>query len=277
MATKTRNDAPDAAPAFVFRGTVKKIRSATMKEVPVSDRTAVVHVEQVIEAPRSFAHYEGQDITVDLAGRKKVAAGDELIFHANSWMFGESVAVRAVTFERVATTHAALLQRGGDPTAHRTSRQLEEHVNAADLVVSGKVMAVTVPPEVTEPAVAAARALGAPSPVLSSGPLSEHDPKWRQAVIQVEQTEKGSHDSGQVTVLFPASTDVLWYKAPKFQAGQEGTFVLHKTKIDTADHHALRGMAAAAGAETEMEVYTALHPEDVQPPQQRASIKAMIR
>src|SRR5437588_7453365 len=213
MATKTRKDAPDESPAFVFRGTVKKIRSATMKEVPVSGRTAVVRVEQVLEAPRSFAHYEGQDITVELAGRKKVAVGDELIFNANSWMFGDSVAVRAVTFERVADTHAAVLQRGGDPTAHRASRRLEEHVNAADLVVSGRVTAVTVPPEVTEPALAAGRALGAPSPVLPSKPVSEHDPEWRQAIIQVEQTEKGSHDSAQVTVLFPASTDVLWYKA----------------------------------------------------------------
>jgi hypothetical protein len=273
MGTKTRNDAPDSAPAFVFRGTVKKIRSATMKEVPVSDRTAVVRVEQVIEAPRSFAHYEGQDITVELAGRKKVAAGDELIFHANSWMFGESVAVRAVTLERVAQTHAAMLQRGGDPTAHRASRRLEKHVNTADLVVSGRVMAVILPPEVAVHGLTVAGL--APPP--RSMPVSEHDPKWRQAVIQVEQTEKGSHDSPQVTVLFPASMDVLWYKAPKFQAGQRGTFVLHKTKIETADHHALRGLAAVEGAGTEVEVYTALHPEDVQPPQQQAAIKALIR
>jgi hypothetical protein len=273
MATKKRKDAPDVAPAFVFRGTVKKTRSATMKEVPVGDRTAVVRVEQVIEAPRSFAHYEGQDITVDLAGRKNVSAGDELIFHANSWMFGESVAVRAVTFERVADKHTALLQRGGDPTAHRESRRLEEHVNTADLVVSGTVTAVTLPPEVAVRGLAAAGATTPPP----FKPLSEHDPKWRQAVIDVEQTEKGSHDSPQVTVLFPASMDVLWYKAPKFQAGQEGTFVLHKTKIDTADHHALRGLAAAVGAETKVEVYTALHPEDVHPRQQQAAIKALIR
>jgi hypothetical protein len=96
-------------------------------------------------------------------------------------------------------------------------------------------------------------------------------------VIQVEQTEKGAHDSSEVTVLFPASTDVLWYKAPKFQAGQHGTFVLHKTTIETAEHHALRGLAAAGDAGTKVEVYTALHPEDVQPPQEQAAIKAMIR
>jgi hypothetical protein len=276
MATKKRSDAaePEPAPAFMFRGTVKKMRSATMKEVPVSDRTAVVRVEQVLEAPRSFAHYEGQDVTVELAGRKKVAVGDELIFQANSWMFGDSIAVRAVSVERVTKTHALLLQRGGDPAVHRKSRHLEEHVNTADLVVSGQVSAVTMPPEVTMPALAAA-GMAVPPPTIM--PVSEHDPKWRQAIIQVDETHKGSDDSRQVTVLFPASTDVLWYKAPKFQAGQKGTFILHKTKIETADHHALRGLAAAVGAGTEVEVYTALHPEDVRPLQQQASIKAMIR
>jgi hypothetical protein len=84
MATKERNEAP---PAFVFNGAVKKIRSATMKQVPVGDRTAIVRVEQVLDAPKSFAHYEGQDITVELAGTKAIKAGDEFVFHGDSWIF----------------------------------------------------------------------------------------------------------------------------------------------------------------------------------------------
>ena len=77
-------------------------------------------------------------------------------------------------------------------------------------------------------------------------------------------------------MLFPASHDVRWYRAPKFQAGQKGTFVLHKTKIDTEEHHALRALAATAGT-TQVEVYTALHPTDVQPATRQDAIKAMIR
>ena len=84
MATKARNDLPAAPPAFVFKGAVKKIRSATMKQVPVSDRTAIVRVEQVLETLKSFAHYEGKNITVELAARKAVKAGDKFISHANS-------------------------------------------------------------------------------------------------------------------------------------------------------------------------------------------------
>jgi hypothetical protein len=270
MATKARRDEPDVAPAFVFRGAVKKIRSATMKEVPVGDRTAVVHVEQVLEAPKSFAHYEGQDITVELAGNKKVAAGDEMIFHANSWIFGDGVAVRSVSQERVTKAHSAVLKRGGDPAEHRKNRQLQERIDAADLIVSGKVSAVTLPPPETEEHLREAKA--APPRM----PVSEHDPKWRQAVIQVDQTHKGSLESRQVTVLFPASTDVRWYRAPKFQAGQKGFFVLHKTKLETAEHPELRGLAAKAGP-SEVEVYTAMDPNDVHPLNQQGVIKSMIR
>jgi hypothetical protein len=273
MATRKSKDAPDAAPAFVFRGTIRKMGSATMKEVPAGARTAVVRVGQVLESPETFARYEGQDITVELAGRGKVAAGDELIFHADSWMFGDSVALRATAQERVtkphAQAHAALAAAGADPVASKKARQLEQHVNDADLVVSGQVTAVTVPPE---PAAHALAATGQQP----ARPVSEHDPKWRQAVIQIDQTQKGSHDSGHVTVLFPASTDVRWYQAPKFQAGQQAVFLLHKTKIKTDEHHALKALAAGA-ASPEVEVYTALHPEDVHPLTQQAALKAMIK
>lgn len=269
MATKKGSEAPDQAPAFVFRGTVKKLRAATMKAVSAGERTAIVRVNQVLEAPKTFAHYEGQDITVELAGRAKIAVGEELIFNADSWMFGDSVALRSISQQRVTRTHATLLAQGGDPAANRHSRQLEQHLNDADLVVSGTVSAVTLPPAPAEHAIAA---VDRPR----TTPVSEHDPKWRQATIQVDQTHRGQHDSGQVTVLFPASTDVRWYRAPKFQVGQTSLFVLHKTKIKTDEHHALRALAAGAPS-AEVEVYTALHPEDVHPVTQEGAIKAMIR
>jgi len=265
MAAKTLNEAP----AFIFKGAVKKMRSATMKEVPLSDRTAVVRVEQVIEGPRSFAHYVGRDITVELAGKKKIAVGDELIFHANSWMFGDGVAVRSVSQDKVRQTFASALKLGGDPAENKKARQLQQRVDESDLVVSGTVSAVTVPP-----ASPAGHSLAAAAQPLVR-PVSEHDPKWRQAVIQVHEIHKGTHESKEVTVLFPASTDVRWYRAPKFHAGQKGTFVLHKTKIKTAEHHELHGLAA--GPAPEVEVYMALQPNDVHPLKEQAAVKSMIR
>src|SRR2546428_9134392 len=206
MATKTRSDLPEGSPAIIFKGTVKKIKSATMKEVPISDRTAVVRVDQVIEAPRTFAHCGGQDFTVELAGKKKVSVGEQFIFHANSWIFGDSVAVRAVTQERVTKEHLALMSPGGEPTEQRKNRQLQKRLNAADLVVSGKVAAVTIPPE----PVPGTRGAGAPRK-----PVSEHDPKWRPAAVAAVSTHKSKHASKEVQEGVSAIPHGRWATGPK--------------------------------------------------------------
>ena len=270
MAKKKTAGEADAPPPFVFRGTVKKVRAATMKEVPVSDRTAIVHVDEVISAPGSFTHYAGQDVTVELAGRTKVSAGDAFVFNADSWIFGDGVALRAVTQEKPKPAHRAMMAAGATPAARRKTTQLQERIDGADLVVSGRVDSVEAPPE--PPAVLRRAAdVAAPPP---ARPVSEHDPKWRQATITVNETHKGEH-SQQVKVMFPASTDVRWFRAPKFQAGQRAVFVLHKTPVKADAHHELRSLAAVAGPE-EVEVYTALHPEDVQPITDQDAVKALI-
>jgi len=54
-------------------------------------------------------------------------------------------------------------------------------------------------------------------------------------------------------VLFPASIDVMWADAPKFQAGQEGVWLLRTERVP------------AAATELFPSVYTALDPKDFQP------------
>jgi hypothetical protein len=245
---------------FIFRGTVKKLRSASMKSVPVDDRTAIVRVDQVIEAPKSLAAFAGQDITVQLAGRKKISAGDELVFHAEGWIFGDSIAVQSVNQEPAKESHA--LSRSGDPVQHHADRRLRERFDDADVIVSGRVSAVRLPAEETHRGLRALRASETHKPV------SEHDPKWREAVVEIDDVHKGSIKKKQVVVHFPSSTDVRWYKAPKFHPGQQGFFMLHKTKIKKASPKAagLRAAAkAAAPAMEEFEGYTALHPADFHP------------
>lgn len=271
----TRKEAPEPEEAtFVFRGTVKKLKSATMHAVPVDENTAVVHVEQVMESPKSLLHTAGQDITVQLAGRSKPKAGAEYVFHATGWIFGEGVAVRALSQEPVARKHQALMERAGEPAEHGMSRRLKQRVDSADLVVSGQVLAVRLPAGAVE----ARRAAGAVP--ITQRPVSEHDPKWREAVIAVDKVHKGQHSTEEVTVMYPSSHDVRWFKAPKFQAGQKGFFVLHKQKV-AAEHvappaHGVAAAGAAAGAEPPtVEVYTALHPLDFQPLSQPQMHKAI--
>jgi hypothetical protein len=270
----TNSSSSEPKATFVFLGTIKKVRAATMRSVPVDDRTAVVRVEQVIEAPANLAHLAGTDVTVGLAGRAKAAVGRQFMFHAVGWIFGDSIALRALKQEAVTGSHAAVLARGGNPAEHRANRELQERVAEADLVVSGKVITIQLP-EGAAPLTRAARGTMA----ISSRPVSEHDPKWREAVVAVDDVHKGSHAAESVTVVFPASTDVRWFKAPKFEVGQQGLFVLHKEDVEPAARPKERSVGAGkakAVKDKETPVYTALHPQDFQPYSQQERVSNAI-
>ncbi|HEY2815723.1 MAG TPA: hypothetical protein VGK44_01175 [Casimicrobiaceae bacterium] len=270
---KAAKTSPEPKATFVFQGTVKKVKAALMRSVPVDAHTAVVHVDQVLEAPANLRHLAGMDLTVQLVERVKASAGDTFVFHAAGWIFGDTVALRAVTQEPLERAHAPLLARGGDPVAHRADRELQDRVNDADLVVSGTVVAVKLP-EGSEPQVRATRG----SVDVAGKPVSEHDPKWREAVVQVADVHKGEHAADRVSVLFPSSQDVRWFKAPKFHAGQQGYFVLQKSKMKESDRvdTRTRGASIPAEADKEVEVYTALHPDDFHPYTQPERIRASI-
>ena len=256
MAASPRQTNEAQKPTLVFKGTIKKLKSSTMKEVPVSDRTAIVTIDQIIEAPPDLTGYSGQDITVELGGRQKVSVGQQMIFHTTSWMYGNSIAVRSLSEEALKSSHTAMLSAGDDPVERRAKRQEREHFDVADLVVSGKVVAVRLPGD----SAPGQKRAGAKAP----GPISEHDPKWREAVIQVDEVHKGAHKKKQVVVRFPASSDVMWHGAPKFHPGQEGYFLLHKAEAEESTAKGAKKKRKGREAAT-AESYLALDPGDFQP------------
>jgi hypothetical protein len=270
---------PAPKPTFIFKGTIKKLKSATMKDVPVNDRTAIVTVDQIIEAPPGLSDYNGQDITVQLSGRTKVSVGQEMIFNTVSWMYGDSIAVRAISQEPVKSSHTAMLAAATDPAERHAQRQTRERFDAADLVVSGKVVAVRLP---AEKAQGLQGASAAASDQIPGGPVSEHDPKWREAVVEVDDVHKGAHKKKQVVVCFPASTDVMWYGAPKFHPGQQGYFMLHKSEVEKPKQPKTRKrgkttvVSAAEPEDVTTKAYTALDQMDFQPYHEAGGIKTII-
>lgn len=263
MAAIRRRREQPPEPTFVFKGSVKKLGSATMKHVPAGRRTAVVRVDQVVEANPQLARLAGQEVTVQLSGRAKV--GDQMIFYTIPLMFGDSVSVRAVKQERLTAAHAAMAAAAGDPVARKASRDLQDRFANADVVVSGRVKAVTLPPGNSERRSGAA--LSSASSASPGRPASEHDPKWRDAIVEVDAIHKGRPAKRSITVRFPESTDVRWYRAPKFRPGQQGFFMLQKGSSEPAP----KGKRAVARARTmgapaaPGPVYMALHPADFQP------------
>ena len=265
---------------FLFKGTIREVKAATMAEVPVDNNTVTAMVDQVLEAPANLAKMGGHRVTIRLSGRTKVAVGDELIFHSHGWIFGPSVAVISMKEERIreTRTHSALLSRGGDPVAHRQNRRVKHRFSNADVVVSGRVTMVRIPPGATSASRAASRAASpgdTPEPI---GPISEHTPHWREAHIEIDDVHKGEHSSSTVTIRFPASRDVRWYKAPKFEPGHQGFFMLRKHTTTEPKEAPTKGRRRAAKkkAVTTADHFTALHPADFQPYTQPGGVRRII-
>ncbi len=262
MARKSGPAALTQEARFVFRGTVQKVKAATMREVRADDRTLVVRVDEVIQAPEALSHYAGQDITVLLTARKKFKKGQQAVFYTNGLLFGDSVAVQALDHHEVEKTPAALAVASGDPIKNLAARDVQARLTSADVIVSGRVTSVRMPSDIV-----AAKAAGLADPA-AMGPISEHDPDWRIAEIQVDQVHRGSHRGKIAEVRYPNSPDVMWYFAPKFRTGQEGFFILHKTSKEK--------VAAKAAPTQDTGDYVALHPVDFQAFDEPGGIRAVI-
>jgi hypothetical protein len=238
---------------FVFQGTVKQINAATTADLPVTEQTTVVTVDRVIQAPEHLRDYEGKDITVQLTGRKKVKAGQEAIFFTNPIVWGEEIVVASLGQEAVGKANAGLrsVAATGNPYQTLLSRDRKARLDSSDLVIFGRVIGVSLPPDVD-----------------SEEELpSEHSPLWRDAEIAIQEVLKGSNPGKTVTVRFPSSEDRKWNDSPKFHVGQEGYMMLRKQEV--------KNQRIAGLANKSAEAYTALSPLDVQPPEEGEKIRRL--
>ena len=260
MTPASRSGALISQARFVFQGTVKNLRASTLKAVPATSRTIVTRIDRVIQSPETLSGYAGHDVTVQLAPGERVRPGQTLIFYTTGWIFGDSLAVQSLGHEEATTTKvAAVAAHPEDPVRSLHAHEAMTQASRADLIVTGRVSSVRVPAAEVQ---ARAKATGG-----TTERISEHAPIWQEAVIKVDGTHKGRERRKQVVVRFPSSTDVRWYHAPKFQAGQEGVFLLHKQQIS-----AVKAKAASLTA-LKPEEYTALNPGDFQPLDQLPQIR----
>lgn len=87
---------------FVFRGTVEKTAGSTMPAVPANESTAVVRVDELIDAPGAPLDLAGKSITVKLLQTGSVRAGEQWMFFTKGWLMGNSMAV--IEVGRIAAT-----------------------------------------------------------------------------------------------------------------------------------------------------------------------------
>jgi hypothetical protein len=79
--------------SYQFVGTVQKTNATTMPMVAATDRTVVVRVEEVLNAPKPLADYTGRDLTVQLREPASVKVGERLAFFTNGGLFELSIAL----------------------------------------------------------------------------------------------------------------------------------------------------------------------------------------
>jgi len=253
MSKKRAASTPSATPPaanFIFRGTVQRAKASTSRELKADAKTAVVRVDEVIAAPPTLASIGGREVTVVLASGKALKPGQQAVFQVSGVSFGEDISVRATVAEPSASVRpsggmslaraaAAPLAATGvvDPVQAHRDLLLKQSLDRADVVVSGTITQVRMAPETQISATAPARSsvsatrrrAGAAVPASRTQTprrISEHDPIWHEAVVNVESVEKGKTGQKQVVVRFPGSNDVRWRYYPKLRPGQQGVFLM---------------------------------------------------
>lgn len=246
----TADTAAKSSAQVVFSGTIKQIGAVSFQQVPKSSTTIVVQVDSVLRKPSSIALKKGDNVTVDVKEVGNLHEGQQETFYATPWILGSGVALKEVASEAAAAAAVALEA----PEAQRNQAQLAKEIQSVDAVIVGRVTSVN-------PINAALFAAG-PSRV------SEHNPDWQEAVIQVQSALKGPNTK-QVVIRFPGSPDVAWANSPKFHVGQQGTFLL---KADQAT-----GLGAAMVIGKPVTTYTALKPTDVLSTADAQRIKQLLQ
>jgi hypothetical protein len=179
------------------------------------DGTVTVHVEEVIrpQTPAAITNSKDTSIAVRLAKTGSPGTGERATFYTQIISFGKVIEVREL--KHTAFPMAASAGAEQDEAKNIQQADLARQYAAASVVLAGKVTLVV------EPAAAAAAS--------SDGVWkSEHDPEWRDAVVEVSDVIKGHVANKEVTLRFPASTDVAWYRSPKLKEGQQAVFILGK-------------------------------------------------
>lgn len=245
---------------YIFRGKVQRRNASNLKVLPPDPRTAVVLVENTLDAPKTLADFTGREITVQLQDANQPSAQEDAIFFTNGWLYGESIAVIEVAHLSRPGNEEAIRRQISAIRQKMTDEAFQARITRAALVVTGRVSA-TVPYEKDTRTAAAAKAPEKPKRVISS----EHSADWWKATVDVNTIVKGQSTAHQVDVLFPKSTDEMWINSPKFKVGDQGIWILQNNQQE----HGLPFLRVPG--------LTALDPLDFRPASELPRVRELIK
>lgn len=248
--------------SIVFSGTVLRLAATSFAEVPTSAQTIVVRVESIVKKPAAVSLKKGDSVTVEVNDASAFQEGAHATFYTEGWIFGSGVAVKEVGHvqgEASEPVPAAGAGKNalGQAEDQLSDQELKDRMKASDFVVVGHVTDV--------------RKWNAPK-TRPGSPLhvTEHDPDWHEAVVQIQSVLKGGQVKGnKVVVRFPNHNDVAWARSPRFTKNQRGIFCLNRDKTTGAP------MTKLGSQETY--VYTCLGHGDALPLSEEARVRALLK
>ena len=99
--------------------------------------------------------------------------------------------------------------------------------------------------------------------------VTEHDPDWHEAVVEIQSVLKGGQVKGnKIVVRFPRRNDVAWVRSPKFEKNQQGVFCLNRDQITGAPVSKVGGR--------QVNVYTCLGHGDSLPMRDLPRVRALL-
>lgn len=226
---------------LIFTGTVLGVQDAD------GGSRAEVRIERIDDKPAAVSLRAGQLITVLAAEPQAFEPDQSRRFVTEPVIYGDRLTVRLLS------------------EAQADIRPLEQAIRTADIVVTGTIVEIRPAPRA---AFAATDGREAPRRV------TEHDPQWHDAVLEIETINKGTPamiqagDKRKIVVRFANSMDVRFYRMPKFTVGQQGVFLLQQDKLSAIPIAELQGQ----------EIQTLLAPtmECCQPLNAEPRIRTMI-
>lgn len=227
---------------FIFAGTVQQLGATTIAGIP-AERAVVVRVNSPLQAPALLDAYVGRDVTVELRAPDELSVGDEAVFFAGSWIYGQSIALREIGHWLSRGDLDRIRRNIVEATERLVDEELRRRLADAVAVVAGRVAQT-----------------GEVGPRDEREPEREHDPRWVEAVIAIDSLLRGRREERSVVVLYAGSRHVAWRNAPKLRVGQSGIWILHEDRI----------------AEPDREALVLVDPRDSWPPEQLGRIQALL-
>jgi hypothetical protein len=193
---------------FIFKGRVLREAPEQARRGGYGETSLTVEVEGVLRSTEALSHLTGAQVLIIRAGREDIDEGDSLLWFTNVVVLGAQVVLRELGHLKASAGNEREVEQA---LRAAEERMLQRHLAAANAVIHGRALSSH---RAEEPSIM----------------RSEHDPEWWIARVRVISTLKGKAN-GEIDVLFPNSTDIAWYKAPKLHEGMEGILVLWRGKV----------------------------------------------